>query len=119
MLQFVAQLGRWLMLLPLLQVTLAHPVDSEYERSINSTYLTERAETFFLRVLPLGASITLGWGSSTGNGYAILLLKMLKYTDLNTDIVNLFVTNSGKMVGMLIWLAPRPDQQMHRSLALP
>lgn len=35
---------------------------------VTTNFLDERAGSFFLRILPLGGSITLGWGSSTGNG---------------------------------------------------
>lgn len=69
-LEFFAQLGRWLILVPIFHAaadtTVA--VDGDYLNYYNSTYLEKRAETFYLRILPLGASIVTGWGSSSGNG---------------------------------------------------
>lgn len=31
-------------------------------------HIDETVGSFYLRILPLGGSITVGWGSSTGNG---------------------------------------------------
>lgn len=68
MLHIPKWLRPWLMVSIFLQITLAHPLDLEDWSYGNSTFLADRADTFFLRILPLGGSVTLGWGSSTGNG---------------------------------------------------
>lgn len=62
-------LGSCLMVTILSQITLAHPLSLGTWHNGNSTLLSERADASFLRILPLGGSVTLGWGSSTGNGY--------------------------------------------------
>lgn len=52
-------LSHWLMVTSI-SLTTAYPT--------HQNHIDERAPSFYLRILPLGGSITAGWGSSTGNG---------------------------------------------------
>lgn len=68
------------MVSPIVHAAVARPSRSENIDVSNTTIsfedlpelspnsLQERAGSFYLRILPLGGSITVGWGSSTGNG---------------------------------------------------
>lgn len=68
------------MVSPIVHAAVARPARSENIDISNTTIsfedlselspnsLQERAGSFYLRILPLGGSITIGWGSSTGNG---------------------------------------------------
>lgn len=63
------KVSHWLTVVPILHTAAALPTILGGDEPFNATrYLDKRAEDFFLRILPLGGSITLGWGSSTGNG---------------------------------------------------
>lgn len=43
--------------------------------------------TFLLRIMPLGASITLGYGSSDHNGYRKVLRQQLRYAGWQVDMI--------------------------------
>lgn len=49
--------------------------------------LSPRAGTFYLRILPLGASITWGQASSDGNGYRKFLRDQLRFDGWNVNMV--------------------------------
>lgn len=49
--------------------------------------LTTPARQFYLRILPLGASITWGTGSTTGNGYRKPLRDQLRFDGWNVNMV--------------------------------
>ena len=57
--------------------------------SANLTYsdVTRRAGNFYLRVMPLGASITEGVASSDGNGYRKWLRDTLRYNGWQVNMV--------------------------------
>jgi hypothetical protein len=52
-----------------------------------NTTLAARAGNFYLRILPLGASITLGTMSSDGNGYRKALRDQLRFDGWNVNMV--------------------------------
>lgn len=52
----------------------------------NST-LSIRGDTFYLRILPLGASITWGTKSTDGNGYRKALRDQLRFDGWNVNMV--------------------------------
>ncbi len=59
-------------------LTAAHPLNSTY----TETHQLQRRATagdFYLRILPLGASIVWGYKSSDGNGYAALQYSLRYY----------------------------------------
>lgn len=75
----LGKLSHWLAVLPLLHTAIAQPTSVDDVDISNGTVHSEengpslrsidaRAGSFYLRILPLGGSITAGWGSSTGNG---------------------------------------------------
>lgn len=49
--------------------------------------LARRADDFYLRIMPLGASITYGLVSSDGNGYRKALRDQLRYDGWNVNMV--------------------------------
>lgn len=69
----------------------------------------KRAGEVPLRILPLGASIMSGVGSSSGNGY-VKILKLSLHAQLDTDYIKVYAshygTSSGATVGKLTWSAP-------------
>lgn len=78
---FLGKLSHWLVILPLVLTAIAQPVVPEDVADFsNSTVFEDNAElspntlpewsvgAYYLRILPIGGSITAGWGSSTGNG---------------------------------------------------
>lgn len=81
MYSLLVKLSLLLMISPFAHAAVARPARSENIDVANTTVsfeelselspnsLQERAGSFYLRILPLGGSITVGWGSSTGNGY--------------------------------------------------
>ena len=76
--------------------TLISPSDSQNHNSVsfpssdsqnlNST-LSIRADSFYLRILPLGASITWGMKSTDGNGYRKALRDQLRFDGWNVNMV--------------------------------
>lgn len=76
--------------------------------------LQERAGSFYLRILPLGGSITVGWGSSTGNGLVQPPIPSLRACIMDGGLMmlftvteSLFVTSSERTGGRSIWLERR------------
>jgi hypothetical protein len=49
--------------------------------------VSARAGTFYLRILPLGASITWGQASSDGNGYRKHLRDQIRFDGWNVNMV--------------------------------
>lgn len=56
-------------------------------RDDNRTAESQNAEKFLLKILPLGASITLGYKSSDGNGYREWLRQQLRYEGWPVEMV--------------------------------
>ncbi|KAJ4414460.1 hypothetical protein N0V82_007909 [Gnomoniopsis sp. IMI 355080] len=94
------KLSCWLVVLSLIHTALALPVISSDEVDLSSTAVSldddaelssnnlhERAGSFYLRILPLGGSITVGWGSSTGNGYRKPLRDQLRRDGWKVNMV--------------------------------
>lgn len=73
------------------QPTSARPQNAiEYPASLDGHDLDRRAGSFYLRILPLGASITFGKDdtkSSTGNGYRKFLRDQLRYDGWQVNMV--------------------------------
>jgi hypothetical protein len=80
------------------QSGLNHPVSPPGSQTLNTSYstlrprdpnttLAARAGNFYLRILPLGASITLGTMSSDGNGYRKALRDQLRFDGWNVNMV--------------------------------
>jgi len=55
--------------------------------NVTSSGLSTRADVFYLRILPLGASITYGQGSTHGNGYRKYLRDKLRVEGWNVNMV--------------------------------
>lgn len=53
----------------------------------NPSLLNRDNEKFLLRIMPLGASITLGYKSTDGNGYREWLRRQLRYAGWQVDMV--------------------------------
>lgn len=52
-----------------ISLTTAFPTGPKHADGLMSpNHVDETVGSFYLRILPLGGSITVGWGSSTGNG---------------------------------------------------
>ncbi|KAJ4389643.1 hypothetical protein N0V93_007115 [Gnomoniopsis smithogilvyi] len=95
----LGKLSCWLVVLPLIHFAFAQPlsfddvdlsnstVNIENRAQISSDSLKERAGSFYLRILPLGGSITVGWGSSTGNGYRKPLRDQLRKDGWKVNMV--------------------------------
>jgi hypothetical protein len=65
-----------------------YPEDESGGSSGNDTNtFSKRAEDFYLRILPLGASITQGLSSSDGNGYRKPLRDYLRYQGWKVNMV--------------------------------
>ncbi|KAK3904393.1 hypothetical protein C8A05DRAFT_42499 [Staphylotrichum tortipilum] len=67
-------------------ITAGTSLSTSDPRDFNSTLAT-RAGTFYLRILPLGASITFGLMSSDGNGYRKALRDKLRFDGWNVNMV--------------------------------
>lgn len=65
------------------------PSIAAYPQAINTSaaQLAPRVTSFYLRILPLGASITYGTGSSQGNGYRKFLRDQLRFMGYNVNMV--------------------------------
>ncbi|KAK4450304.1 integrin alpha N-terminal [Podospora aff. communis PSN243] len=74
-----------------LDPSLGPPLDVEDElfddAGFNATDLGRRAQNFYLRIMPLGASITEGVGSSDGNGYRKWLRSQLRWKGWQVNMV--------------------------------
>ncbi|KAJ5147506.1 hypothetical protein N7526_000858 [Penicillium atrosanguineum] len=57
-----------------------------FEKAV-STIQTRDTEKFLLRIMPLGASITLGYKSTDGNGYREHIRQQLRYEGWEVDMV--------------------------------
>lgn len=73
--------------LAVLLLVFLHPAVA-FPQNVTST-VAARAGTFYLRILPLGASITWGMGSESagGNGYRKYLRDALRYDGWNVNMV--------------------------------
>jgi hypothetical protein len=85
----------WLVLLCTLAVAERLPVDavsgsigsiSEIEKSTSRLQKRDNG-TFLLRIMPLGASITLGYGSTDHNGYRKSLRQQLRYAGWQVNMI--------------------------------
>lgn len=62
------RLSHWLVL-GSISLTTALPTGPKHaDESFDPNHVDETVGSFYLRILALGGSITVGWGSSTGNG---------------------------------------------------
>jgi hypothetical protein len=61
--------------------------DDDPTESSNGERLRSRALDFYLRIMPLGASITQGVGSSDGTGYRKLLRQQLRFEGFKVNMV--------------------------------
>ncbi|KAK4455138.1 hypothetical protein QBC34DRAFT_445431 [Podospora aff. communis PSN243] len=75
-----------------------------------SSVISARAGSFYLRILPLGASITWGMGSSTGNGYRKDLRDQLRFDGWNVNMVGSRSGGSMKDSDVEGWSGYRVDQ---------
>jgi hypothetical protein len=82
----LASPSRWMtgLFLIFLQATTvaAYPSNQNFTAAVSA-----RAGTFYLRILPLGASITWGQASSDGNGYRKHLRDQIRFDGWNVNMV--------------------------------
>lgn len=62
----------------------SHPVN---DGQVDDWGLVRRADDFYLRIMPLGASITYGISSTDGNGYRKVLRDQLRYDGWRVNMV--------------------------------
>ena len=62
------------------------PRGSPFDHEV-STIQTRETDKFLLRIMPLGASITLGYKSTDGNGYREHIRQQLRYEGWQVDMV--------------------------------
>lgn len=62
------------------------PFESSFENEV-STIKTRETDKFLLRIMPLGASITMGYKSTDGNGYREHIRQQLRYEGWQVDMV--------------------------------
>lgn len=85
----------WLVFLGVLATAEPFPVDavsrstSLIEGIEKSSPMLQKRDngTFLLRIMPLGASITLGFGSTDHNGYRKLLRQQLRYAGWQVNMI--------------------------------
>jgi hypothetical protein len=83
----------WLTLVSASPIAISH--DSLVSSDEVSALQSRDIKPFPLRVLPLGASITMGYKSADGNGYRKWLRQQLRYAGWDVDMVG--TTKSGTM----------------------
>ena len=79
----------WLLRLALLAlITLCTCAPSNITTDANANEVqTREVKPFLLRIMPLGASITVGYRSDDGNGYRKWLRQQLRYSGWQVDMV--------------------------------
>ncbi|KAJ5204260.1 uncharacterized protein N7498_005139 [Penicillium cinerascens] len=79
----------WLTLLSLAAAIALPKPDSQSEVPFENevSTLQARADKFLLRIMPLGASITMGYKSTDGNGYREHIRQQLRYEGWQVDMV--------------------------------
>lgn len=80
----------WLTLLSLAAAIALPEPDSQSEVPFENeevSTLEARADKFLLRIMPLGASITMGYKSTDGNGYREHIRQQLRYEGWQVDMV--------------------------------
>lgn len=58
-----------------------------YADTVPQTNISRRADDFYLRIMPLGASITQGYGSVDNNGYRKWLRQQLRFKGYKVNMV--------------------------------
>lgn len=72
--------------------------------NVTSSGLSTQADVFYLRILPLGASITYGQGSTHGNGYCKYLRDKLRVEGWNVNMVG--SRRAGTMKDSVCYILP-------------